>query len=213
MAGQRETSGSSRAPDGTPVSCLTVRQAEVLRLAADGLSGKQIARHLAISLRTVEGHFSGMRRRTGAHSDGELIAYAVAACLLTPGAARPPRVPDRGRKLAAGQSRQLATEINVDKRSPGVFGHKLIGYVWVPADGQSPSQQIGALLRAGVDRGDIHLDVAGGAEPARPGLGRLLSLRGPAIPWPSPGWTSCPVPWPAWSRSAPACSSAASACA
>ena len=115
MAGQRETSGSSRAPDGTPVSCLTVRQAEVLRLAADGLSGKQIARHLAISLRTVEGHFSGMRRRTGAHSDGELIAYAVAAGLSPP--ARPGRPEYRtgaanSRPVRAGNSRRKSTSIN-----------------------------------------------------------------------------------------------------
>jgi DNA invertase Pin-like site-specific DNA recombinase/DNA-binding CsgD family transcriptional regulator len=61
---------------------LTARQAEVLQLAACGLSGKQIARHLGISVRTVEDHFSAMRQRTGAHSQGELIAYGAAAGLV-----------------------------------------------------------------------------------------------------------------------------------
>jgi DNA-binding NarL/FixJ family response regulator len=82
--------------DRQPVLCtargtvyLTGRQAEVLRLAACGLSGKQIAHHLWISVRTVEDHFSAMRQRTGAHNRGELIAYAVAAGLVKPGAIVP----------------------------------------------------------------------------------------------------------------------------
>ncbi len=70
---------------------LTVRQAEVLRLAARGLPGKQIARHLGISARTVEDHFSAMRQRTGAHSQGELIAYGAAAGVLE---SEPAHVPE-----------------------------------------------------------------------------------------------------------------------
>jgi DNA invertase Pin-like site-specific DNA recombinase/DNA-binding CsgD family transcriptional regulator len=69
---------------------LTGRQAEVLRLAGRGLSGKQIAHQLGISVRTVEDHFSAMRQRTGAHSQGELIAYGTAAGLVKPG----PGVPE-----------------------------------------------------------------------------------------------------------------------
>jgi site-specific recombinase XerD/DNA-binding CsgD family transcriptional regulator len=66
---------------------LTARQAEVLRLAGWGLSGKQIAHHLGISVRTVEDHFSAMRQRTGARSQGELIACGTAAGLVKPGLA------------------------------------------------------------------------------------------------------------------------------
>jgi len=65
-----------------PAMSLTARQAEVLQLAARGLSGKQIAHHLGISVRTVEDHFSAMRRRTGARTQCELIALAVAAGLV-----------------------------------------------------------------------------------------------------------------------------------
>ena len=66
------------ARDGTS----TPRQAEILYLAATGLAGKQIGRRLGISVRTVQDHFRRMRRRTGARSDGELIAYGVAAGLI-----------------------------------------------------------------------------------------------------------------------------------
>jgi hypothetical protein len=50
---------------------------------------KQIARHLGISVRTVEDHFAAMRARTGARTRGELIACAMAAGLL----ASPPDKP------------------------------------------------------------------------------------------------------------------------
>ena len=46
---------------GGGVVHLTGRQAEVLRLAGSGLCGKQIARRLGISARTVEDHFSALR--------------------------------------------------------------------------------------------------------------------------------------------------------
>jgi DNA invertase Pin-like site-specific DNA recombinase len=61
---------------------ITTRQAEVLLLAAGGLCRKQIARHLGISSRTVQSHFSGMRQRTGTRSDAELMANAVMAGLV-----------------------------------------------------------------------------------------------------------------------------------
>jgi DNA invertase Pin-like site-specific DNA recombinase len=101
--------GSDRAPH------LTARQAEVLQLAASGLSGKQIARQLGISPRTVEDHFSGMRQRTGARGDGELVAYGVAAGIVIPApapsadgqasrqrAAEPDPQPDAGKRSVSG---------------------------------------------------------------------------------------------------------------
>jgi DNA invertase Pin-like site-specific DNA recombinase len=76
-------------PGPAGITCLTARQADVLRLAAGGLSRKQIARTLGISVRTVQDHFSAMRRRTGTRSDGQLIGYGVAAGLVTPSAGLP----------------------------------------------------------------------------------------------------------------------------
>jgi DNA invertase Pin-like site-specific DNA recombinase/DNA-binding CsgD family transcriptional regulator len=63
---------------------LTRRQVELLRLAARGLSEKQMANTLGISVRTVEDHFRRMRQRMGAHSQAELIAYGTAAGLVQP---------------------------------------------------------------------------------------------------------------------------------
>lgn len=81
MAGRLGVHQPGASASATAIS-LTVRQAEVLSLAALGLSGKQIARHLGISVRTVEDYFRAMRQRTGAHSQCELIAYAAAAGLV-----------------------------------------------------------------------------------------------------------------------------------
>jgi len=85
----QSTRDISQSPVSASVTAmsLTARQAEVLQLAGRGLSGKQIAHHLGISVRTVEDHFSAMRTRTGAHSQGELIAYGTAAGLVKPGPA------------------------------------------------------------------------------------------------------------------------------
>ena len=83
MAGQRGIYQFAISASAEAAS-LTARQAEVLRLAGRGLSGKQIARHLGISARTVEDHFTAMRRRTGTHSRSELIAYWAATGLVKP---------------------------------------------------------------------------------------------------------------------------------
>lgn len=94
MAGRRVTiQPILRGADRT--TRLTVRQVEVLRLTALGLAGKQIARHLGISVRTVEGHFDAMRQRTGTHSQAELVALAVATGLVTVDVSRPAR-PGKG---------------------------------------------------------------------------------------------------------------------
>ena len=101
MAGQRD----DRQPalcTGRGMGHLTGRQAEVLQLAGRGLSGKQIARRLGISVRTVEDHFSAMRQRTGTHSQGELIAYGTAAGLVKPRPAVPESVISGTTLMAAG---------------------------------------------------------------------------------------------------------------
>lgn len=83
------TSRQTARPRQSPIAQLTPRQAAILGLAADGLSQKQIARHLGISPRTVQAHFRDMRERTGARSQSELVAYAAGAGLLPPGNPQP----------------------------------------------------------------------------------------------------------------------------
>lgn len=101
MAGRRVTI-QPILRDADRTTRLTDRQVEVLRLTALGLAGKQIARHLGISVRTVEGHFDAMRQRTGTRSQAELIAFAVATGLLTVDVSRPAR-PGKGSEQVAGE--------------------------------------------------------------------------------------------------------------
>ncbi|MEV3986271.1 recombinase family protein [Nonomuraea sp. NPDC049758] len=52
----------------------------------------------------------------------------------------------------------------------------LFGYARVSTADQNPDHQIDALLHAGVDRKDIHLDKASGAKASRPSLDLVLKL-------------------------------------
>ncbi len=56
---------------------LTLREREVVRLAARGLANKQIARHLGISPRTVEGHLNHVFEKVGVASRTELVHFAL----------------------------------------------------------------------------------------------------------------------------------------
>ena len=55
---------------------VTVREADVLRLVAEGLANKEIARRLFLSPRTVEKHVESLLRKTGARSRTQLVAIA-----------------------------------------------------------------------------------------------------------------------------------------
>ena len=59
------------------LASLTLRQREILRLLAEGLSAKQIAAKLGISHRTVEFHKYKMMESLGAKSGSDLIHFAI----------------------------------------------------------------------------------------------------------------------------------------
>ena len=61
---------------------LTSREAEVLRLVADGLSDREIGARLFISHRTVERHVSNLLSKLGAARRAELVATALREGLL-----------------------------------------------------------------------------------------------------------------------------------
>lgn len=63
-------------------SALTVREREVLRLIAEGLPGKQIARTLGISERTVKFHTAALFRKLGADNRAQAVALAAQRGLL-----------------------------------------------------------------------------------------------------------------------------------
>jgi two-component system nitrate/nitrite response regulator NarL len=64
----RRVSLSARgAHGGDPLTALTSREREVLGLISDGLSNKQIARHLSIALPTVRNHVHSILAKLGVH--------------------------------------------------------------------------------------------------------------------------------------------------
>jgi DNA invertase Pin-like site-specific DNA recombinase len=52
----------------------------------------------------------------------------------------------------------------------------LFGYARVSTADQNPDHQVDALLRAGVDRGDVYVDTASGAKASRPELDVVLRM-------------------------------------
>jgi DNA-binding NarL/FixJ family response regulator len=61
---------------------LTIREEEVVRHVAQGLSSKQIAEQLGISPRTAEAHRANAMRKLGARTQMDLVRYAVLHRLL-----------------------------------------------------------------------------------------------------------------------------------
>jgi two-component system, NarL family, nitrate/nitrite response regulator NarL len=62
---------------GAADSPLTDREQAILRLVAEGMSNKLIARHLDISLRTVETHRRNIKRKLDVDSTAGLTRYAI----------------------------------------------------------------------------------------------------------------------------------------
>ncbi|MCI4661257.1 MAG: response regulator transcription factor [Neomegalonema sp.] len=58
-------------------SPLTTREQGVLLLLSEGLSNKEVARRLDISVRTVETHRKNIKRKTGVSSTAGLTRYAI----------------------------------------------------------------------------------------------------------------------------------------
>ena len=62
-------------PKGGPA--LTARETEVLRLVAKGLSYKQVAEELAVSIRTVQNHVQNTLGKLQLHNRSALVRYAL----------------------------------------------------------------------------------------------------------------------------------------
>ena len=56
---------------------LTAREAEILRLVASGLSSRDIAEALTLSVRTVERHITNIYRKAGVRTRAQATAYAL----------------------------------------------------------------------------------------------------------------------------------------
>ena len=76
----REIVDQVREPRGKgeePFTQLSLREREVLRHIAEGLSAKEIASELKISTKTVEAHRTSVMRKLGVRKATELVRYAV----------------------------------------------------------------------------------------------------------------------------------------
>jgi DNA-binding NarL/FixJ family response regulator len=70
------------APSG--VSMLTDREREVLQLIAEGLSSKEIAGVLGVSLKTIDSHRSNLMEKLDIHKVSGLVRFAIRAGLVEP---------------------------------------------------------------------------------------------------------------------------------
>jgi two-component system response regulator NreC len=65
-----------------PYETLTLREREVLHLAAEGYTNAEIAERLSISPRTAETHRANMMRKLDLHTQTDLIRYALRRGIL-----------------------------------------------------------------------------------------------------------------------------------
>jgi DNA-binding NarL/FixJ family response regulator len=72
---ERGVSGAARA--STSPILLTRRELEVLRHIVEGLSNRDIAEALSLSVRTVERHISNIYNKTGIQGRAAITAYAL----------------------------------------------------------------------------------------------------------------------------------------
>lgn len=67
----------------TADTILTPREREVLQLIAEGMTAKEIASHLNLSIKTVETHRRNIMEKLNMHSIAEITKYAIREGLVT----------------------------------------------------------------------------------------------------------------------------------
>lgn len=77
-------SGFAALDESSDAVLLTPRETEVLAAAAQGMSNKEIARDLGISLHTVKFHLESLTRKLDAQGRTEAVAKAIGLGLLRP---------------------------------------------------------------------------------------------------------------------------------
>ncbi|MFB8170073.1 response regulator [Kitasatospora purpeofusca] len=83
--GRMVTARPLRGPEALPKAALTVREEEVLRLMATGLSNPEIAQSLAVSLETVKTHVGNVLTKLGAQNRTHAVVIAYESGLVVPG--------------------------------------------------------------------------------------------------------------------------------
>jgi len=67
-----------------PVKILSDRELQVLRLVARGYSSAQIAKQIAVGVKTVETYRSRLAEKLGLRTRSDVVRFAVQMGLLTP---------------------------------------------------------------------------------------------------------------------------------
>lgn len=70
-------SGGRSTQEKAPLQTLTDREFEVFELIGQGKSTRTIAKHLSLSVKTVEVHRLNMKRKLGLDSASELVSFAI----------------------------------------------------------------------------------------------------------------------------------------
>ncbi len=76
--------GRQAETEASVFSLLTARQREVLQLTAEGMSTKDVAAQLQVSVKTIESHRQKIMAKLDVHSIAELTKYAVREGLTEP---------------------------------------------------------------------------------------------------------------------------------
>jgi two-component system, NarL family, invasion response regulator UvrY len=63
--------------DGHPASALTAREQQVMEMLARGMTNREIADHLQISIKTVDTHRGHVLKKLGLRNNSELTRFAV----------------------------------------------------------------------------------------------------------------------------------------
>jgi two-component system invasion response regulator UvrY len=63
--------------DGHPASALTARELQVMEMLSRGLTNREIAEHLEISIKTVDTHRGHVLKKLGLRNNSELTRFAV----------------------------------------------------------------------------------------------------------------------------------------
>jgi DNA-binding NarL/FixJ family response regulator len=69
-------------PSQRGISILTERERQVLKLISEGLSSKEIASDLGISLRTIDSHRSNLMEKLNIHKVSGLVRFAIRSGLI-----------------------------------------------------------------------------------------------------------------------------------
>ena len=78
-AGRRVKAGSARtdAPVGSPVAGLSNRELQILRMIGRGMSSREVAVTLVLSVKTIEAHRQRIKRKLGLKTGAQLVQFAA----------------------------------------------------------------------------------------------------------------------------------------